>query len=293
MPGILQEIEVECCAGSSYLRGDSGPGGVRWHHGRFYIWTGHGSLVMIAMMHEHLRLPVLPSEGGDWRRKYIWRRQGSGFSDRHHTNLIYLLHTRHYSPSWCCGARAALKEVSKETISFDEVRMFRLESSCSSKISLHHFKQMTEQQTRTQTCSIFTRLLWLLGMTGNYTNPVDNSDDAETFLYREEVGELAVEELLQLALVEFVLVSIVSGVVVENCYERVHRTLELSRHSAGRTRNGEQPAVQGRKSPKANPAMSGGALTCLESHASVAKRRSAACLSVIEEKLGSPSSLRG
>lgn len=36
-----------------------------------------------------------------------------------------------------------------------------------------------------------------------------------------------------------------------------------------------------------------GALTCLESHASVAKRRSAACLSVIEEKLCSPSSLRG
>lgn len=130
-------------------------------------------------------------------------------------------------------------------------------------------------------------------MTGSYTNPDDNSDDAKTFLYREEVGELAVEELLQLALVEFVLVSIVSGVVVEDCYERVHRTLELSRHSAGRTRNGEQPAIQGRKSPKANPARSGGALTCLESHASVAKRRSAACLSVIEEKLGSPSSLRG
>lgn len=134
MPGILQEIEVECCAGSSYLRGDSGPGGMQWHHGRFYIWTGHGSLVMIAMMREHLRLPVLPSEGGDWRRKYIWRRQGSGFSDRHHTNLIYLLHTRHYSPS-CCGARAAMKEVSKETISSDEVRMLRLGSSCSSKIS--------------------------------------------------------------------------------------------------------------------------------------------------------------
>lgn len=87
-------------------------------------------------------------------------------------------------------------------------------------------------------------------MRGNHTNAADSSDDAETFLYREEVGELAVEELLQLALVELVLVSIVSRVVVENSYERVHRTLELSRHSAGRTRSGEQPAVQGRESPK-------------------------------------------
>lgn len=54
-------------------------------------------------------------------------------------------------------------------------------------------------------------------------------------LYREEVGELAVKELLQLALVEFLLVSIISRVVVENCYQRIHRALELSWHSAERT----------------------------------------------------------
>lgn len=60
------------------------------------------------------------------------------------------------------------------------------------------------------------------------------------FFYREEVGELAVEELLQLALVEFVLVAVVSGVIVENGYQRIHRTLELSRHSAGRTGTGPE-----------------------------------------------------
>lgn len=54
-------------------------------------------------------------------------------------------------------------------------------------------------------------------------------------LYREEVGELAVKQLLQLALVEFVFVSIISRVVVENFYQRIHRTLELRRHSAERT----------------------------------------------------------
>lgn len=43
------------------------------------------------------------------------------------------------------------------------------------------------------------------------------------------------EELLQLALVQFVFVSIVSRVFVENCYQRVHRALELTWHSAGRT----------------------------------------------------------
>lgn len=56
-------------------------------------------------------------------------------------------------------------------------------------------------------------------------------------LYRQEVGELTVEELLQLALVEFVFVSIVSGVVVENCDQRIHRTLELARHSAAGRRD--------------------------------------------------------
>lgn len=60
-------------------------------------------------------------------------------------------------------------------------------------------------------------------------------NDAVTALYREEVGELAVKELLQLGLVEFVFVSIISRVVVENCYQRIHRTLELSWHSAERT----------------------------------------------------------
>lgn len=54
-------------------------------------------------------------------------------------------------------------------------------------------------------------------------------------LYREEVVELAVKELLQLALVELVLVPIVPRVVVEHRHQRVHRTLELSRHSAERT----------------------------------------------------------
>lgn len=82
------------------------------------------------------------------------------------------------------------------------------------------------------------------GITGNCINTADNSDDP--FPYREEVGELAVEELLQLALVEFVLVSIISGVVVENGYQRVHRALELSRHSAGRKGNGDSPAIRGR-----------------------------------------------
>lgn len=56
-------------------------------------------------------------------------------------------------------------------------------------------------------------------------------------LYRQEVGELAVEQLLQLALVEFVFVSIVSGVVVENCDQCIHRTLELARHSAAGRRD--------------------------------------------------------
>lgn len=51
-------------------------------------------------------------------------------------------------------------------------------------------------------------------------------------LYREEVGELAVQEFLQLALVELVLVSIVSRVVVENCYQCIHCTFQLARHSA-------------------------------------------------------------
>lgn len=54
--------------------------------------------------------------------------------------------------------------------------------------------------------------------------------------YREEVGELAVQQLLQLALVEFEFVSIVSRVVVENCDQCIHGTLELARHSAGRMR---------------------------------------------------------
>lgn len=53
-------------------------------------------------------------------------------------------------------------------------------------------------------------------------------------LYREEVSELTVEELLQLALVEFVFVSVISRVVVENRYQCIHCTLELTRHSARR-----------------------------------------------------------
>lgn len=57
----------------------------------------------------------------------------------------------------------------------------------------------------------------------------------DVVLYREEVVELAVKELLQLALVEFVFVSIISRVVVEHCHQRMHRTLQLSRHSAERT----------------------------------------------------------
>lgn len=48
------------------------------------------------------------------------------------------------------------------------------------------------------------------------------------------------EELLQLALVEFVLVAVISGVIVEDGYQRIHRTLELSRHSAGRTGTGPE-----------------------------------------------------
>lgn len=56
-------------------------------------------------------------------------------------------------------------------------------------------------------------------------------------LYREEVGELAVEEFLQLALVELVFISIVSGVVVENRYQCVHGALKLARHSAARSNN--------------------------------------------------------
>lgn len=63
---------------------------------------------------------------------------------------------------------------------------------------------------------------------------------AEAVLYREEVGELAVKELLQLALVQLVFVPIVSRVVVENCDQRIHRTLELSRHSAERTETRHQ-----------------------------------------------------
>lgn len=73
-------------------------------------------------------------------------------------------------------------------------------------------------------------------------------NDADTVVYREEVGELAVKELLQFALVEFVFVSIVSGVVVENGYQRVHRALKLSRHSAQRT--GTEASDSGQKSPK-------------------------------------------
>lgn len=53
-------------------------------------------------------------------------------------------------------------------------------------------------------------------------------------LYREEVSELTVQKLLQLAFVELVFVSIVSRIVVENCYQRIHCTLELAWHSAGR-----------------------------------------------------------
>lgn len=56
----------------------------------------------------------------------------------------------------------------------------------------------------------------------------------KSLLYREEISKLTVEELLQLALVEFVFVSIISRVVVENGYQCIHRTLELTRHSAGR-----------------------------------------------------------
>lgn len=48
--------------------------------------------------------------------------------------------------------------------------------------------------------------------------------------YRQEVSELAVEQLLQLALVEFVFVAVVSRVVVENRDQRVHGALELARH---------------------------------------------------------------
>ena len=53
-------------------------------------------------------------------------------------------------------------------------------------------------------------------------------------LYREEVSELTVQELLQLAFVELVFISIISRVVVENCYQRAHGTLKLARHYAGR-----------------------------------------------------------
>lgn len=51
--------------------------------------------------------------------------------------------------------------------------------------------------------------------------------------YREEVRQLAVQQLLQLALVQFIFVPIIPRVVVENRYQRVHRALELARHSAG------------------------------------------------------------
>lgn len=111
-------------------------------------------------------------------------------------------------------------------------------------------------------------------------------------LYREEVVELTVKELLQLALVELVLVSVVPRVVVEDCHQRMHRTLELSRHSAGRTGT---PRQRFRVEITTHRSRDGrrGALTWLQSQASVAKRRAAACLSVIEEKPCSPSSLRG
>lgn len=117
-------------------------------------------------------------------------------------------------------------------------------------------------------------------------------NEAETVLYREEVGELAVKELLQLALVEFVFVSVVSRVVVENCYQRIHRTLELSGHSAERTGT-RRRRFRGEMTENRSGDVWRDALTWLESHASVAKRRGAACLSVIEEKLSLPSSLRG
>lgn len=58
--------------------------------------------------------------------------------------------------------------------------------------------------------------------------------ELKSLLYRKEAGELAVQQLLQLALVELQFVSIVSRVVVENCYQSIHCTLELARHSAGR-----------------------------------------------------------
>lgn len=65
----------------------------------------------------------------------------------------------------------------------------------------------------------------------NKQNNVNAVVKCNVVLYREEVVELAVQELLQLALVELVLVSVVPRVVVEHCHQRVHRTLQLSRHS--------------------------------------------------------------
>lgn len=97
-------------------------------------------------------------------------------------------------------------------------------------------------------------------------------------LYREEVGELAVKELLQLALVEFVFVSIVARVVVENRYQRIHRTLELSRHSAERTGTGRQRVRGG--ITKTGPLMCGEVLLPGESRTQV--WRSAAVLLVYQ-----------
>lgn len=49
------------------------PKGMWWHHGRVYIWMGHGPLMM--MVGEHLRLPIRMREDKNWRQKYIWRNQ--------------------------------------------------------------------------------------------------------------------------------------------------------------------------------------------------------------------------
>ena len=109
--------------------------------------------------------------------------------------------------------------------------------------------------------------------------------------YREEVSELTVEELLQLALVQFVFIPIISWVVVENCYQRVHRALELTRHSAGRTLCGflEMKMLYYFLTQERDVTTGENFLTCLESHTNVSRRRSTACLLANEEKLSWPS----
>lgn len=62
-----------------------GPKGKWWHHGRFYIWTGHGPpMMMMMMMGEHLRLPIRMKEDENWRTEYMWRHQRAGLSGSGH-----------------------------------------------------------------------------------------------------------------------------------------------------------------------------------------------------------------